>query len=125
VTLPPPSQQIALLDDHADDAAHATGMPTPAGFQAALQTAGDVDWFRIRAQGGTTYSIRTLLLTLGDSRLRVYADDGTTLLVENDDVDPGVDLSSEVSVQVPTTQDLRIEVSGPNDATGSYRLVVE
>jgi hypothetical protein len=66
-----------------------------------------------------------VLQTLGDSRLRVYASDGTTLLAENDDVDPGVDLSSEVSVQVAVTEDVYVEVSGPNDSTGSYRLVVE
>jgi hypothetical protein len=125
VTLPPPGQAVALLDDHADDSAAATAMPTPAGFQAGIQTPGDIDWFTIRAQEGVTYVLRTSLLTLGNSRLRVFEDDGTTLVGENDDQDPGVDLSSRVEVTLDSTRDLRIEVTGAMATAGTYRLIVE
>jgi hypothetical protein len=125
VTLPDPSAAVEALDDHADVVAQATGMPSPAGFQAALQTGGDLDWFRIEAQAGVTYVVRTELLGLPDSRLRLFEADGTTPIGENDDVVPAVDLSSRVEFSVPTTRPVTIEVSGPGGATGRYRLIVE
>jgi hypothetical protein len=125
VALPDPSAQVALLDDHADVPAQATGMPSPAGFQATIQTTGDLDWFRIRATGGRPYVVRTTLLGLPDSRLRLFEADGTTPVGENDDVVPGSDASSRVEFTVPTTRDVTIEVSGPGGATGTYRLLVE
>jgi hypothetical protein len=125
VTLPPPSQPVALLDDHADSPGSATGMPSPAGLQASLQVSGDIDSFRIRAQAGQTYAVRTELLGLPDSSLRVFEADGTTLIGENDDVDPGVDASSRLSVSEEPTRDVTIEVTGPSGATGTHRLIEE
>jgi hypothetical protein len=124
VTLPAPDSAVAFLDDHADAPENATAMPSPAGFEAGVQVAGDLDWFQFTAHAGGTYTVRTVLLTLADSRLRVFAEDGTTLLVENDDAGPG-DPSSSVSVFTDVTRVLKVEVTGPGSATGRYRLLIE
>jgi hypothetical protein len=124
LVLPPPSAQVADLDDHSDVAAQATRMPTPAGFQARIQTAGDLDWFRFRAAAGVDYVVSTTLLGLLDSRLRVFEADGTTPIGENDDVVPGSDFSSRVDVPAGLERDVTIEVSGPGAGTGTYRLQV-
>ena len=122
--LPAPSSAVAQLDDHADTPDRATEMPVPAAFQAGIQTDGDVDWFRLALHAGVTYSIRTELLTLVDSRLRVYDADGIVLLVENDDVS-GSDLSSAVLYTPSSDEEVTVEVTGPGGAVGSYRLHVE
>jgi len=123
--VPDPSTSVAQLDDHADTPSGATKMPVPAGFQAQIRPADDPDWFRIHVEEGRTYVLRTELLTLGDSRLRVFLSDGVTPLGENDDVVPGVDRSSRVERLATTTEDWTIEVTGPGGATGTYRLHVE
>jgi hypothetical protein len=125
ITLPPPGAAVALLDDHADVPENATGMPTPAGFQASIQTPGDIDWFQVHALQGVTYVLRTSLLGLSNSVLRVYEADGTTLIGENDDVDPGVDSSSRVEITLDSDRDVKIQVTGLGNATGTYRLIAE
>jgi hypothetical protein len=122
--LPDPSQAVAELDDHPDDPAQATEMPVPAGFEATISPADDVDWFRLHLDAGKNYRIHTALLTLPDSLLRLYDADGAVLLDENDDVSPS-DPSSEILTTPLADEYVTVEVSGPNGATGTYRLIAE
>jgi hypothetical protein len=120
--LPDPSAAVADLDDHANDPSQATSMPVPAAFEAAIQTPGDADWFVLHLEGGEIYDVSTSLLTLADSRLRVFDATGTVLIDQSDDVGPS-DPSSHVVLMPGATQDVTVEVTGPGGATGRYRLV--
>ena len=64
-----------------------------------LSPVGDVDFFRLWAKGGRFYQLTTDTSTGLDTRLRVFAPDGT-LLAENDDYRPG-NPASQVRFQAP------------------------
>ena len=70
-------------DDHANNAASATGLPADNGDKPGrIDYAGDVDFFRVDT-GGSPLAVRVADLALGmDPRLRVYAADGVTLRAE-------------------------------------------
>jgi hypothetical protein len=125
VHVPSPSSSVPSPDDHGDIPAAATSVAFPIGLVAALSPATDVDWFRLEVVVGNTYTIRTELLTLTDSALRLTSVSGSSTFDTNDDVVPGTDLSSRIVWTATFSGPVGIEVTGRNLATGTYRLVLE
>jgi hypothetical protein len=82
-----------------------------------------VDWFRFAAVANTTYSLTTLLGTLGDSVLRLIGPDGVTQLLSNDD-GAGAG-ASRIVWTAPASGVYHLEVKGFDAADrGSYELLV-
>ena len=62
--------------------------------QHAFHLQSDQDWLKLIVRPGARYELATSdLETLADTRLRLYAGDGATLLAENDDADMDVQYS--------------------------------
>jgi hypothetical protein len=98
VAAPPP----ALVDapDTSPGASLAVdGPPTAEDFDHP----NDNDWFRFTAQAGVSYRLETAIVgEVADTVLSLYAPDGTTLLVENDDRAPG-DPASRIVWRAPAS----------------------
>lgn len=125
VTLPDPSAPVAAVDDHGGSAAQATLLAFPSGVVAAVEAPLDADWFRLPVTAGRVYTLRTELLTLPDSVLRLTTVTGSSTLAASDDVVPGSDRSSRIVWTAAFTGEVALEVTGAGTATGTYRLVVE
>jgi hypothetical protein len=123
VHLPDPSAPVNSDDDHGNVQATATPLAFPIGLVALIETPLDADWFRVLVTAGSAYTFRTELGTLSDSALRLVASNGSTLST-NDDVATG-NLSSRIDWIAIFSGPVWIEVKGPGNATGSYRIVVE
>jgi uncharacterized surface protein with fasciclin (FAS1) repeats len=79
--------------------------------------------YTLTATGGTTYQIEVTLGTLTDSVLAIYAPDGTTQLVENDDY--GGTLSSYIEWTCPSDGSYFVVVRGFSARnTGDFSLAV-
>lgn len=125
VHLPAPGTPVPSPDDHGDEPASATRLAFPIGIVASISPAADADWFRVDLTVGLTYTFRTELLTLGDTRLRLTTPTGASTLASNDDVAPGSDLSSRIVWTATYTGPVAVEVTGASGAVGTYRLVVD
>ena len=123
VYLPDPGAPVNTDDDHGDVQPAATPLAFPIGLLALIETSGDADWFSVFVTAGGAYTFRTELGALTDSALRLVAANGATL-ASNDDAGAG-DLSSRIGWAAIFTGPVWIEVTGPVDATGGYRLVLE
>ena len=102
---------IAAPDDHGDDAASATAVTMDSLVEGTIGLGGDVDWFAFNAIAGDVYVFETSLVTLPDSVMTLYDQDGQTVLSYNDDID------------WPNSPGSRI--SWAADADGTYYLAVE
>ena len=81
----------------------------------------DVDWVRFDAIKGLQYTFEVQLQSLGDSVLQLYDSDGTSLLLENDDVD-FPDRSSLLNWTADASGTRYLRVSGFDGFRGTYRL---
>jgi hypothetical protein len=86
---------------------------------------GDESWFHLQAEAGRTYSLDTSAGTLQDTIMALYAVDGTTQIVENDD-DPRHTSSTDSYIEwtCPVTGIYSILVRGYLQATGTFTLTV-
>ncbi|MGE0829042.1 MAG: PPC domain-containing protein [Hyphomonadaceae bacterium] len=116
--------------DPGGDAASAGRISAGRAVNASIETAGDVDWYRIRLSAGRAYTI-TLNgageAGLSDPFLAVFGADGAAggePLAFNDDSDGT--LNSALSFTPPETGTYFIEARGfSEDATGAYALLIE
>ncbi|MCA9195915.1 MAG: trypsin-like serine protease [Planctomycetales bacterium] len=116
------TQRVTIVgDDHGSEASTATSIETGT-TNGVINSGRDTDWFAFTPEAGTTYRIQTVLTSLGDSVLRMFAPDGTTKLGDNDDV--GSSYASRLIWQAPTNQTVYFQVSGLLGSTGSFRLNV-
>jgi len=116
-----------LVDDHGNDAAHATPMTVPGDELGELAPNGDVDWFAIDVNEGSRFRFEIVLDTLFDSILRLYDIDGETLLDVNDDIDSNAgQYGSRIDWEAPRTGRYYLEVdSFAGRYTGAYQLNTE
>ncbi len=120
-------------DDHANTPAGATaltiGDPPRAG---AIETPGDVDWFRFDTVAAAiypppqlTYVIETSVQGNMDTVIELYTGDGATLLATNDDA-PGLGLASRIVYTGPAGQSYRVKVRHYSaSGTGAYTIAVQ
>jgi len=106
-------------DDHGDDAAGASWLAAGSSSAGAIEVDGDVDWFRLRLDGGERYALRTR--TSGDTVLTLHAADGTTQVDRNDD-DPAGGLHSRLTVAPGSDATYYAEVAGFGSSTPGYDL---
>jgi serralysin len=100
--------------------AQATTLTVGAAARSATLTYGDVDWYRFTAQAGLTYRIRTY--GNSDTYLRLYAQNTTTLLAENDD---DVSFNAGITWTAPSGGTYYFTVRGYGDSEqGSYSVNV-
>ena len=88
---------------------------------------GDADWFAFDAVAGNRFRFETSLDTLTNSVLRLYDQDGTTLLEISDDIDATkFEFGSRIDWQAPRTGRYFLSVRGFADLrTGRYQLGLE
>ncbi|HEX9729898.1 MAG TPA: Ig-like domain-containing protein [Gemmatimonadales bacterium] len=91
-------------------------------------TSGDQDWFAITVCQADTVILSTRAAVLNppstlNTRLRLYNNDGSTLIAENDD--DGVTTDSRIEAAQPADDDVKIQVTGVGSSTGHYELVID
>lgn len=112
--------------DNSSAAAKTLGLNTPQNH--TICGLGDQDWLAFTPQAGQFYQFYTRNLA-GDSDtfLALYAADGSTLLAENDDVQPG--LQSSILWQAPSNNKVYLRVTHTDSRVGgnavTYQVGVE
>jgi RHS repeat-associated protein len=111
-----------LVDDHGNDAAQATLVTIPSSTPGNIEMPSDSDWFAYDVAEGLRYRIESVLETLADSVLTLYAADGLTQLGQNDDFrGPG----SRLDFSAAETGRLYASVTSRNAAyDGTYQFHV-
>jgi hypothetical protein len=99
----------------------ATSIASGATLARKLDAGAKEDWFQFQAVAGTSYTIRTELVTLRDSMLHLYDCNGKTLLTANDDGDSG--LASRINWTAPKSGTYFFKVSAfDKTLTGDFRV---
>ncbi|MFC1766291.1 beta strand repeat-containing protein, partial [Planctomycetota bacterium] len=106
--------------DHGNNAASSTTISVPSSTPGNIGMITDVDWFNFTATAGTEYTFETLLDSLQDSELRLYATDGVTQLAFNDN--SGAGLGSKIIWTAPSDGVYYLEVRPHGNRTGTYHL---
>jgi hypothetical protein len=87
---------------------------------------GDLDWYRVRFEGGQSYRIRLNRAegdgALGDPFLHVYGADGSELVADDDG---GGSLNSYIEFNAPATGTYYIGAGAFSEGMGRYRLSVQ
>ena len=122
-------------DDFAQAVAGAGAVTIGGTTSAAIETAGDRDWFAIEAVAGTSYRISVKGAdsedgTLADPHLHgIYSGDGgdagTARLEWTEDSERGKGRNAELTWTAPTTATYYIAAGADADETGTYTVEVE
>ncbi|MDA0834523.1 MAG: pre-peptidase C-terminal domain-containing protein [Planctomycetota bacterium] len=114
---------MQLQDDHADKAVGSTPIPTNGSVAGNFEIPGDQDWFSFKAKEDADYIIDVTLNTLTDSTLELIDQDGTTVLVFDDNSGPG--LASQIVWHADATGMYFLRVKPKtSDMTGTYSVSV-
>jgi lysyl endopeptidase len=119
----------AQADDFPNTAVAAqSSAPLDTAFlKVRLNSAADQDWFRFVLPEPGVWILYTRAepgASTVDTRGRIYASDGTTLLAENDDDENGTfGLNFFFYLRVTTPGTFYLQVTGVNGATGPFELV--
>jgi hypothetical protein len=110
---------LAAGDTHGNDAASATLTTDPSVNPGAIEGPGDVDWFAFTAEAGVDYRFEALADTLPAASLRLYGEDGTSLLAPAD----GGAVEAVVDWRASTDGMYYLAVAGVSPSMiGSYQL---
>jgi len=117
------SSGVTVAEAESNDAA-ATANPVALGddFTGTISSETDFDYVSFFAPAGTNLSATTVLGTLPDSILGLFAPDGTTLLAVNDDANGT--LASQINYLITTAGTYYLAVVGFGGSTGTYALQV-
>ena len=99
----------------------AAGIVVGMEVEGVLEPEGEADFFVFGAVEGGLYELEVVLGTLSDSVLAVYGGDGVELAYNDDRADS---TASYLVWTAPAAGDYFVEVSGFEDAQGSYTLTV-
>ena len=119
-----------FVDDHGNDAPHATTVQAPSSTAGELELAADQDWFRIDVVAGNRLRFEVVLGaqadSLYDSELALYDQDGVTVLRTSDDIDYAAgQYGSRIDWEAPRTGSYYVKVtSSAMRFTGKYTLDV-
>lgn len=113
--------QQVIIDDHGVDAATATALGLGVIKEGAISSTSDRDWFKFSLQAGHNYQVDLINPGSGALKLRVYGQDGRTLINETSVSNgySGVGLNP-----VATTGTYFASVEGINGAQGVYAVTV-
>ena len=106
-------------DGQANNSATATGISVSSATFGNIEVGGDTDWFQFTAVAGVDYVFETALTSLHDSKLALYASDGTTQLESDDDGGRGT--ASRINWTAPASGTYYLEVRAFSTSQfGSY-----
>lgn len=113
--------------DAISGASNTRGRVTVGGsVDGVIDFTGDLDWYRIRLEGGQSYRIRLNSAegdgALADPFLHVYGPDGSELVTDDDS---GGNLNAYVEFNAPETGTYYIGAGAFADNLGRYRLSVQ
>jgi hypothetical protein len=112
---------LTISPDNNQNSSSAIAITTGAKLNGKIVTGGKEGWYQFQAVAGTSYTIRTELVTLRDSMLFLYDRDGKTLLTSNDDGDSG--LASRINWVAPKSGTYYFKVTGfDKKLTGDFRV---
>ncbi|MBI5397923.1 S8 family serine peptidase, partial [Candidatus Woesearchaeota archaeon] len=101
------------------------GVPQTHNFSSST----DADYIKFNTTAGLVYFIKALNLTAAsttDTVIALYDTDGTTRLVENDDIEPGVVRFSQIAWKAPTTGTYFVNISEfSGNVDGNYNISVQ
>ncbi|MBI4739442.1 S8 family serine peptidase [Candidatus Woesearchaeota archaeon] len=101
------------------------GVPQTHNFSSST----DADYVKFNTTAGLVYFIKALNLTATsttDTVLALYDTDGTTRLVENDDIEPGVVRFSQIAWKAPTSGTYFVNISEfSGNVDGNYNISVQ
>ena len=120
---PDPEPDPQPGDDHGNDAGGASVVTADGqAIAGVIEQGGDADWFKFTAQAGVRYELRTALAGLTDTKLALFAADGS-LIAENDDF--GGTYASRVVWQAGATGSAFARVTAySQQQTGAYTLTI-
>ncbi len=123
---PTGSTPPTIIDDFANgltDTTHPFGQVAVNGSATGtLEVNGDRDWFRVQLTAGTTYVVNLLGTTLVDPYLWLHNATGT-VLVEDDDIDPGINRNSQITYTITSSGTYYLEAGAFADGySGSYQI---
>jgi len=102
-----------------------TGSIVPGGVVTGVVNApADSDWFAITFQAGRSYTINLNGISLSDPILTIRDSRGS-FLVDNDDINPNVNLNSQLQFTPNASGTCFLDVRGFRSLTGSYQPQVE
>jgi hypothetical protein len=124
---------VSASGDDAETAAHlGFGVDANQAVNAVnILPIGDRDWFAVDVCALDTLNVETFAQRLAipsdlDTFLQLYDSTGTTVVAENDDIDPVTVLDSRIESIVSDDGTYFIEVSGFQDGSvGAYQLSIE
>lgn len=114
---------LEALDDHGNDAQHASQLSFGHAAPGSMDHAFDSDYFQFQAEEGKKYDMVLNRLTLADSRIKLYAPDGTTVLdgsVQFPNADPPI-----IGWTAPSSNLYFLAVDSPYGHKGTYHLSVD
>ena len=118
---PPPTTTPAPTPEPQIDRSQAAPVRVGESVIGEVDTHGDFDLFRFRAEAGQWYQIDAARRSLGDSELELYDPDGQPLAYS--DNYPGQDWAARIVWRAPTAGDYYAKVSSPYKAdSGTYRF---
>ena len=107
-------------DDHGDGPQDATPIAPGEEVRGVISNGADVDYFAVPVTRGNGYTVEVVNRTLGDSRVRVYQDDGRTHV---DSLGGGGGRRGSYMEWAATTSGWNyLMVESPGGRTGSYDL---
>ena len=109
------------VDDYGNRSDLAADIEMGESISGNVNYESDVDWLRFDAIEGLQYTFEVALQSLTDSVLQLYDSDGTTLLLENDDIE-FPDRSSLLNWTADASGTRYLRVSGFDGFRGTYRL---
>lgn len=107
-------------DDFGDTPAAAANLSINGFISGQLGVLNDQDWFRLTFTEAGTFHVNSTGTT--DTIGTLYQADGTTLIAENDDIDPGILKNFTLTINVSGPGVLFLKVTGFDGQKGDYGL---
>ncbi|MGZ5065087.1 MAG: hypothetical protein ACXWG1_06030 [Usitatibacter sp.] len=114
------SSSFVPPDDFGDSPATAANLPVNGSITGQLAVLNDQDWFKLTFTQAGTFHVESTGTT--DTMGTLYQADGTTVVADNDDIDPGVLTNFTLTVPVTGPGVMYLRVRGFDGQTGNYGL---
>lgn len=112
---------LQVPDDYAGSSATTGAVAVGSSMTGNIEHSGDVDWFSVHLNAGTTYNFRENGITLSDPSLFLHNSSGA-IIAANDDGDYG--LNSLITYTPDTSGTYYLDAGGHSNHTGTYSVSV-